>query len=365
MVERSTPEELGLLADFWGVAGAVPSAAAEEPAAKKAVATPVATAPPPAAKAKVTAKAMAKAKASPAGAPAAAASAPPVAKAKAAAPAGAPAAAASAPPSGLPATKRLYLTYEGNFQLQCVGTVLWSSAVTTAADGAATADLVFDTSTFHPQGGGQPSDVGVIRNGSNGLEVRVAKAVFDMATGIVTHRCAFDDAASAVEAFRAGDRCELLVDAATREKVSACHTAGHAVDSAMARAGYLLPPTKGYHFLDGPYVEYRGDVPAGDRDSLVAQLQREFAGLVEEDIATTIEEMPKARAEAELNKVQENFDFSVFKDPTVRVVGVAGFKCPCGGTHVRSTRLLRGYDVVGIRVKKGIVRVKYDARRAA
>ena len=56
------------------------------------------------------------------------------------------------------------------------GTVLWSSAVTTAPDGAATADLVFDTSTFHPQGGGQPSDVGVIRNGSNGLEVRVAKA---------------------------------------------------------------------------------------------------------------------------------------------------------------------------------------------
>ena len=60
-----------------------------------------------------------------------------MAKAKAAAPAGAPAAAVNAPPSGLPATKRLYLTYEGNFQLQCVGTVLWSSAVTTAADGAA------------------------------------------------------------------------------------------------------------------------------------------------------------------------------------------------------------------------------------
>ena len=107
-------------------------------------------------------------------------------------------------------------------------------------------------------------------------------------------------------------------------------------------------------------LAYKGDVPAAERDALVSRLKAEFAGLVDEDIATTIEMMEKARAEARLNKVQQNFDFSVFKDPTVRVVGVAGFQCPCGGTHVKSTGSLRDYTVVGIKVKKGVVRIKYD-----
>ena len=55
--------------------------------------------------------------------------------------------------------------------------------------------------------------------------------------------------------------------------------------------------------------------------------------IVEEAVPVTIEMLPTEQAERELNKVQENFDFSVFTDPEVRIVGVAHFRCPCGGTH--------------------------------
>ena len=155
------------------------------------------------------------------------------------------------------------------------------------------------------------------------------------------------------------------------------------------RGLWNLPPTKGYHFLDGPYVEsasgvsfsssppppggeirgapdrYKGAVPADARAPLVARLQEEFAALVAEDIATTIATYPAAEADARLNRVQKNFDLSTFDDPTVRVVGVAGFECPCGGTHLRSTGLVDDYTVTGIRVKKGVVRIKYDRRPRA
>lgn len=258
--------------------------------------------------------------------------------------------------SGPPPTQRLYLTYEGNFQLRCAATVL--QCTQTPSDGTVLLAIIVDASPFHPQGGGQPSDVGCIHHARTGAELRVAKVTFDFATGVVTHACPGVAAADAAD-WISGDACELEVDATTREAYSACHSAGHAVDSAMVRAGYLLPPTKGYHFLDGPYVEYRGVIPAGDREPLVKKLQDEFRNIVHEDIATTIESLPLAQAEAELNAVQENFDLSVFKDPEVRVVGVAGFRCPCGGTHVRSTRLLRGYTVLGLKNKKGCVRVKY------
>ena len=81
------------------------------------------------------------------------------------------------------------------------------------------------------------------------------------------------------------------------------------------------------------------------------------------DIPTTICELTKEEAEEELNKVQTNFDFSVFKDPTVRIVGICGFRCPCGGTHVRSSKELEGFHVTGLKVKKGLTKVKYDRKK--
>lgn len=35
-----------------------------------------------------------------------------------------------------------------------------------------------------------------------------------------------------------------------------------------------LKPSKGYHFETGAYVEYDGEVAAGDRDALVVQLNQ-------------------------------------------------------------------------------------------
>ena len=42
-----------------------------------------------------------------------------------------------------------------------------------------------------------------------------------------------------------------------------------------------------------------------------------------------------------------------------RIVTVAGLACPCGGTHVRSTRQLEGVRVTKLKAKKGTLRVSY------
>jgi Ser-tRNA(Ala) deacylase AlaX len=134
------------------------------------------------------------------------------------------------------------------------------------------------------------------------------------------------------------------------------------IDSAMARAGILLPPTKGYHFLDGPYVEYKGTIPAEERPEVVKKLQAAFQELVSEDIETKIQVLPKQEAEDLCNRLAENFfNMSDYGDETVRIVTVAGWPCPCGGTHVKSTQLLkeRKWGVTGLKCKKGVVRVKY------
>ncbi len=62
----------------------------------------------------------------------------------------------------------------------------------------------------------------------------------------------------------------------------------------MARLGLggeCLKPTKGYHFSEGPYVEYEGELPpqyAAEPQALVAALNAEMGLLVEEGVETKV-----------------------------------------------------------------------------
>jgi len=215
---------------------------------------------------------------------------------------------------------------------------------------------------FHAQGGGQPTDVGRLLGTSSGSEVLVTKVSIDRDTGVATH--AGKVVGPGAGGLEVGEIVKVRVDDDTRQINSECHTAGHVVDSAMARCGKLFRPTKGYHFLDGPYVEYEGQIPPDERDDFVRELQSAFCQLVDEDIDTKIELMSRADADASCNRMAKNFDVDVFADKRtdfVRVVTVAGFPCPCGGTHVRSTGILRErqWGIVGLKCKKNVVRVRY------
>lgn len=132
----------------------------------------------------------------------------------------------------------------------------------------------------------------------------------------------------------------------------------------MAKCGKFLKPSKAYHFLEGPYVEYEGVLTAEEKSSLLGQLQQAFDELVQEDIPTEIALMSVSEADELCNRQAQNFDMDIFKDPRthqIRVVTVAGFPCPCGGTHVRSTGELRErqWGITKIQSKKGVIRVKY------
>jgi Ser-tRNA(Ala) deacylase AlaX len=258
-------------------------------------------------------------------------------------------------------TELIHLTYEGNFMLECDATLLSCQVIDDQVE------LQLDRTTMHPQGGGQPTDVGVIQSGDT--VVKVSKVTIDRASGIVTHtgtNISDDPSPPAPPLFVVGQAVHVGVDPDVRQILSECHTAGHVVDSAMARCNRILPPSKGYHFLDGPYVEYRGTIPPNERDQLLIDLQKAFADLVEEDIETKIETMSKHDANDLCNRVQDNFNLDDFGDGDIRIVTVAGWPCPCGGTHVRSTQDLKAqkWGITGIKTKKGVVRVKYDRNAA-
>jgi Ser-tRNA(Ala) deacylase AlaX len=337
-----------------------------------------------------------------------------------------------------PPTDLLFLSNEGNFALECEAAVVLSSSRTerrrgtttenpqrrandedaigdniSAANGddhwvrsssddaasAAAATLLLDRTVMHPQGGGQPTDTGLITSLDRPYfpyEFRVNQVTMERSTGVVTHAGQFvpskveqneesldrpgpgaaalwdshdDDEAN----FRDGERVRVQVDADARRILSECHTAGHVVDAAMASCQIPLPSLKAYHYLDGSYVEYRGTIPASDRDAILRKLQDAFQLLLDQDMATEIRVVNVDEADQLCNQdgsAPVAMDVKPFVDPVtqnVRVVTVAGYSCPCGGTHVRSTAELKSnrWKITGVRCKKNVVRVKYGYEGAA
>jgi Ser-tRNA(Ala) deacylase AlaX len=291
-------------------------------------------------------------------------------------------------------TEMIYMTYEGCWQMECTSTVLQVNQTrlndadaevdsTTPQEqqqqdksaAATTVDIILDRTVLHAQGGGQPTDTGRIvivsdNNDDNGDSKEVAhhltvsKVTLDRSTGLAWHTCVFVPTTTTTLP-NVGDVVRVLVDQDERRLLSECHTAGHVVDAAMARCDKVWKPTKGYHFLDGPYVEYEGMVAVTERDALLERLQTSFCQLVQEDISTAIDNVDLERADQMCNRFAPDFfDVRAFADPLtehVRVVTVAHFSCPCGGTHVKSTSDLaaRGWSITGIKSKKGVVRIKY------
>ena len=256
------------------------------------------------------------------------------------------------PTISVPPTEMIHMSYEGNFQLDCDAKVL--SASKKVSDGNVTVDITLDRTTMYPQGGGQPSDLGILSSPDTAMNV--TKVTLDRESGIVTH----SGVLTGDVCFAIGQEVRVAVNANMRRLHSECHTAGHVVDAAMARCNRILPAIKAYHFLDGPYVEYRGSVPTDEQGRLVKDLQKAFGELVEEDILTEIHTMSRSEAEDVCNR--DSVDFSEYSENAeIRIVKVGGWSCPCGGTHVRSTADLkeRKWNVIGMKSKKGVVRVKY------
>jgi Ser-tRNA(Ala) deacylase AlaX len=147
----------------------------------------------------------------------------------------------------------------------------------------------------------------------------------------------------------------------------------------MILCGFHLKPSKGYHFLDSPYVEYYYNaIPTINEKQDLTKLQLAFQQLLHQNVPTKIELLSKEEAHIRCNSNSLDepfFDMDMYctapHDSTVRIVTVAGYPCPCGGTHVRSTgdllkssssssTLNQTWTITGIKCKpKGFVRIKY------
>lgn len=197
--------------------------------------------------------------------------------------------------------------------------------------------IQLDETIFHPKGGGQPSDEGMI----GGIKVAyVHKEFFDK-----NHLDKFEiyhcfEIAQPFN-FNVGDEVELLVDGSIRLMHSRLHTAGHVLAEAVNTCFPELEGYQGNHYPDNSYVKFKIHAPMTVEDK----------------------ETIKQKAEAEFNSwLDQNLEVADRLEPFgMRTVKVYKNWSLCGGTHVKHLKEIGRMVIsdLSINKKEGTVTIKY------
>ncbi|EJM67403.1 putative metal-dependent hydrolase related to alanyl-tRNA synthetase HxxxH domain [Pseudomonas sp. GM49] len=177
--------------------------------------------------------------------------------------------------------------------------------------------IVLLATLFHPQGGGQPSDKGMIN------DVNVVQVFLDQ--GEVVH---LTDGPVEIGVVI------LKVDAAWRKLHTRYHSAGHLITAVSERYGWV--GLKGNHWPGESRVTLN---PSNNPISLTEQmLAIAVAELVTQNLPRVIAEKDGKR--------------------TVRWGPLA--ESACGGTHVQTTGEIGAVQIIRARLKKGQLSVQYE-----
>ena len=157
----------------------------------------------------------------------------------------------------------------------------------------------------------------------------------------------------------------MHIDLEFRKTNARIHSAGHLLDIAMNRAGRTdLKPGKGYHFVEGPYVEYIGVVEEKDRAPLAEALTKHCNDLIADAAKSDEKVFRKMCSYDEAGKHLAKAGGVPAYIPAggeLRVLKLVeeDLGCPCGGTHVHAIPEIGRVEVTKIKKKKQNTQVAY------
>ncbi len=206
--------------------------------------------------------------------------------------------------------------------------------------------IILDQTTFYPQGGGQPYDTGTIIGNSGKFIVGEVRFM----DGIVRHIGKFENGK-----FQTGDLVNCVIDKVRREINSRIHSAGHVVDMAVVALKLNWVPSKGFHFPEGPYIEYSGTIENIDKDKLKADIEKLCNEFINKRLEVKLLFIDKDKMSEICHFVPDNMP----DDKPGRVVTFGDFGIPCGGTHVNNLSEINNITIRKIKGGINNIRVAY------
>ena len=197
--------------------------------------------------------------------------------------------------------------------------------------------IILNQTIFYPQGGGQPYDTGIIKSEDGSFVFEVQEVRF------------IDCKVHHIGIVQQGNitiniKVDCLVNKVRRELNTRLHSAGHLVDLVLKELSINWVSGKGYHFPQGAYIEYLGNIDGYD----IEKLKHEIANKAQEILARNIQ-------------TRIAFDESELQNSKpMRTVYYGDFGIPCGGTHVANLSDIGTITIRKIKKEKDFIRVSYE-----
>ncbi|HQU08337.1 MAG: hypothetical protein B7X06_00025 [Verrucomicrobia bacterium 21-51-4] len=219
--------------------------------------------------------------------------------------------------------------------------------------------LVVNQSIFYPQGGGQPSDAGVLIFAVGPVTAATSPAEFPQSARLEVQSVRFKEGQVRLygpwDPEWEGQWVLQQIDLATRLAHARLHTAGHLIHAVMTELDPSLQAQKGYHFPQGPYVEFAG-VPNLEPDALMAQLNAALQAAIQAALPIKSEFVTLEELHARKAMIPAAFP----EGKPLRVVQIGHYQpVPCGGTHLASTAELGTLQIRKIKSKAGTTKISY------
>ncbi|OKY77994.1 MAG: Ser-tRNA(Ala) deacylase AlaX (editing enzyme) [Candidatus Methanohalarchaeum thermophilum] len=200
--------------------------------------------------------------------------------------------------------------------------------------------VILDKTAFYPEGGGQPSDKGVL-DGS-----KVKKVIKKGNT--VEH--VVED-----ELPREGDKVKGKIDWDRRYQHMKYHTAQHIL-SAVVLQDYEGKTTGNQLYSDRARIDFDEDVT-----DKVSKIEDKVNSIIEDEREIKIYQMKREEALEELDPERTRIDLLPDSIKEIRIVEITDLdKTACAGTHVSKTSELGEFEIKGTESKgKGRKRIEF------
>lgn len=207
-------------------------------------------------------------------------------------------------------------------------------------------EIVLDKTIFYPEGGGQPSDKGIIKGKNGTAQITHVRLKGDT----VVHEAILDGN------FKIGEKVHVAMDWPQRFHNMRVHSAGHIVHEAVKLVAPTLTPVKGEHGTHA-YIEYEGSLTADKKYAIEKQAQ----DIVAKNVPLKTEFVSLEELTSRAPWVPPHLP----KNKPLRILTVGPFApIPDGGTQVAKSEEVGLITITEIENSEAHVRVYYQIEKA-
>lgn len=206
--------------------------------------------------------------------------------------------------------------------------------------------VVLDRTAFYPEGGGQPSDKGVLKWG--GKETQVTKVE---KKGDIIHRLKGPIPEE-------GTKVRAYIDWDLRYEHMKMHTVQHLL-SAVVFEMYGGETVGNQIHADYSRVDF---APVNLSDEAIQKIQGEVNRVIEKGLDVSIYEEDREKLEEEMDEKRVNLSLLPKSIKRLRAIDIDGCDiCPCAGTHLRNTEEIGSIEITKVENKgKDRQRIYYE-----